>query len=334
MWQLPAGPIAAFLEDQVLATWHSDAAEVFEDWAELRCLIMQWVETTAFHVVQDAAEAEFSSCRGNRQGCKLSPSLWVCVSVYLLHLIEQEMGQTWCNEHLVGFADETHLRWDILNAPQLHQALGQAHRVLQILEQAGLKLSPEKTARLLRLEGVQAANIKRKIIEKTKDGRRLKLGLDYVLPLKQEHVYLGACVTYWDFEHKNMKHRVHAGKVAFQRVRKFLTAEKAATLQKRLRLWKAIIIPTVMYSITASGVLPKGFEMLRVMLTKQARAIARSPRYRMGGESGDEAITESDATIWQKVGIGSVLRPQSLLQLLEGAQGQATQRRKKTNTCA
>ena len=33
MWQLAAGPIAAFLEDQVLATWHSDAAEVFEDWS-------------------------------------------------------------------------------------------------------------------------------------------------------------------------------------------------------------------------------------------------------------------------------------------------------------
>ena len=115
--------------------------------SDLRCLIMQRVETTTSHVVQDDAEAEFSSCRGIRQGCKLSPSLWVCVSVYLLHLIEQEVGQTWCNEHLVGFADDTHLRWDILNAPQLHQALGQAHRVLQILEQASRKNSVSSTPR-------------------------------------------------------------------------------------------------------------------------------------------------------------------------------------------
>lgn len=269
----------------------------------LRCLIMQWVETTTFHVVQDDAEAVFTSSRGIRQGCKLSPSLWICISMYLLHLIEQEMGADWCNKHLVGFADDTHLRWDVLEAAHVHQALAQAHCVLHLLEKAGLKLSRDKTVCLLRLEGAQAPHIKRKITEMTKDGRVLKLGPEYILPLKQDHVYLGACITYGNFEHKNMKHRVHAGRVAFQRVRKFLMAEKAATLQKRLRLWKAIVIPTVMYSLTASGVLPKGFELLRIMLTKQARAIARSPRHRLGGENGDEVIAETDAAFWHKVGI-------------------------------
>ena len=151
----------------------------------------------------------------------------------------------------------------------------------------------------------------RKIIEKTKDGHVLKLSPEYILPLRRDHIYLGACITYGDFEHKNMQHRIHAGKVAFQRVRKFLMAAKAANVQKRLRLWKAIVVPTVMYSITASGVLPKGFDLLRVMLTKQARAIARSPRHRLGGESGEEAITESDADFWRKVGIDS---PEKLVQ--------------------
>ncbi|CAE7862461.1 unnamed protein product, partial [Symbiodinium necroappetens] len=257
---------------------------------ELRSLIMQWVETTTFHVVQDDEDEMFAASRGIRQGCWLSPTLWVCVSVFLLHTIEQELGERWCNDHLVGFADDTHLRWDIFTAPQLHQALDQAHRVLHILEQARLKLSRDKTVCLLRLEGGQAAHIKRKITEKTKDGRYLKLG---------------ACITYGDFEHKNVKHRVHAGKVAFQRVRKFLMAEKAASLQKRLRLWKAIVIPTVMYSITASGLLPKGFDLLRIMLTRPARAIARSPRYRTGGENGEDIITESDESFWRKVGLCS-----------------------------
>ena len=70
-------------------------------------------------------------------------------------------------------------------------------------------------------------------------------------------------------------------------------------------------MPTVMYSITAFGVLPKGFDLLRVMLTKQARAIARSPRHRLGGESGEEVITESDDDFWRKVGIDS---PEKLVQ--------------------
>lgn len=289
----------------------SSALKLMQVPDQLRCLILQWVETTTFHVVQDDAEAAFSSGRGIRQGCRLSPSLWVCISVYLLHSLEQEMGQRWCNDHLVGFADDTHLRWDIHDVAQLHQAMEQAHRVLQLFEKAGLKLSRDKTVCLLRVEGVQTPHIKRKIIEKTKDGHVLKLSPEYILPLRRDHIYLGACITYGDFEHKNMQHRIHAGKVAFQRVRKFLMAAKAASVQKRLRLWRAIVVPTAMYSITASGVLPKGFDLLRIMLTKQARAIARSPRHRLGGESGEETITESDATFWRKVGIDS---PEKLVQ--------------------
>ena len=128
------------------------------------------------------------------------------------------MGSRWCNDHLVGFADDTHLRWDIHDAAQLHQAMAQAHRVLQLFEKAGLKQSRDKTVCLLRVEGVQTPHIKRKIIEKTNDGHVLKLSPEYTLPLGRDHIYLGACITYGDFEHKNMQHRVHAGKVAFQRV--------------------------------------------------------------------------------------------------------------------
>ncbi|CAE7616475.1 unnamed protein product [Symbiodinium sp. CCMP2592] len=202
-------------------------------------------------------------------------------------------------------------------------ALAQAHRALQLLEKAGLKLSRDKTVCLLRVEGVQTPHIKRQLIDKTKDGRVLKISPDYILPLKQDHIYLGACITYGDFEHKNMQHRVHAGKVAFQRVRKFLMADKAASMQKRLRLWKAIVIPTVMYSITASGVLPKGFDALRVMLTKQARAIARSPRHRLGGDSGEEVITESDELFWRKVAM--VAPAQMVQQRLQAAVERTTE---------
>ena len=80
-----------------------------------------------------------------------------------------------------------------------------------------------------------------------------------------------------------------------------------------------------MYSITASGIPSKGFEMLRVALTKQARAIARSPRHRLGGESGDEVIAKSDAACWRKVGIAT---PEKLVQQrLEDAAARASQLR-------
>ena len=129
------------------------------------------------------------------------------------------------------------------------------------------------------MEGSQAPHAKKQVILHNKDGKFLQLSPQYVLPLKKSHVYLGAIISYDDFETLNARHRAHAGHVAFTRLRPYLTARRTLPLHKRLALWKATVATSTLYSITASGPTPKSFDLIRIQMTRQIRAIANSPRH-------------------------------------------------------
>ena len=263
--------------------------------ADLSYVIMSWVHATAFHVLKDGHTESYDSVRGIRQGCKLSPTLWCCISVLLTHKLNEQLGANWCQQHGVFFADDTHMRWNIESLQELDQACAQASKALGILESNGLVLSREKTVCLLRIDGTQAPAALRKIVHKTKDGRKLQLSGEYLLPLHTTHVYLGAV----DFEFQNAKHRAHAGQVTFQRLRKFLMAKRTVSFKRRLALWKSTVIPSMFYAVTASGLDRRGYDLIRIQMTKQVRAIANSPRH---------LTLESDNDFWRRIGIPNPLQ--------------------------
>ncbi|CAE7214910.1 unnamed protein product [Symbiodinium sp. CCMP2592] len=260
----------------------------------LRELILQWVEATSFYIGNGADAACYSSDKGFRQGCKLSPTLWVCVSVYVLRALDGVLSSGWSKQHTVGFADDLHFRWRFDDVAGLLTSLEQAGIVLSKLQQLKLKISVDKTVCLLRADGVQAPHALRKIIRKTKHGKLLRLDMNWEMPLKKSHIYLGACISYENFEKQNMLHRLQACKAAFCRLRPTLMAHRALSMHKRLMLWKVTVVTSAFYSLLASGFTAKIFDMLRVVLTRQARAIARSPRH---------LDLESDDCFWHRIQI-------------------------------
>ena len=262
--------------------------------AELTGLILQWVEATSFYIGSGADEVSYASAQGIRQGCKLSPTLWVCISVYVLRALDGVLSSNWSQQHAVGFADDLHFRWHFEDVGGLHAALQQAGAVLSKLQQLKLKISLDKTVCLLRADGAQAPHALRKITRKTKQGKLLRLDAAWEIPLKKFHIYLGACISYENFEKQNMLHRLQACRAAFCRLRPTLMAHRALNLHKRLALWKVTVVTSALYSLLASGFTAKTFDLLRVVLTRQARAIARSPRH---------LDLENDACFWNKIGI-------------------------------
>ena len=262
--------------------------------ADLQDILLKWTAATSYHIVQDSDDHHFGSDKGVRQGCRLSPTLWLCISYVIVHKIEAALGSGWCREHLVGFADDIHLRWEFTEAAQLHDALSQADQVLSLLESLGLTLNKEKSVCLLKIAGSQAPSLHRKLSRKTEQGRQLHISERWQLPWKAQHVYLGACISYGSFELENAQHRAKAGKAAYARLRGALHAHGILPLRKRLALWQHMVITSTLYSITASGLNRKAYDLLRVMLTKQARAIAKSPRH---------LDLESDAKFWVRVGL-------------------------------
>ncbi|CAE7739597.1 pol, partial [Symbiodinium sp. CCMP2592] len=284
------------------------ALEMLEVPADLIGIIMQWVHSTKFHIGGHPDEVQYGSDKGIRQGCKLSPTLWVCISVYLLRRMDNTLGLNWCQQHGVGFADDLHFRWRFEDVAGMQLALKQAGTVLQLLTACGLIISKEKTVCLLRADGVQAPNAIKKVVRKTKQGKLLKLDMNWEMPLKKSHIYLGACISYENFESQNMQHRLQACRAAFSRLRTTLMAHRALNMHRRLQLWKATVVTSAMYSLLASGFSAKTMDQFRVVLTRQARAIARSPVH---------LDLENNDKFWRRIGI--IAPVDMILQRLERA---------------
>ena len=121
----------------------------------------------------------------------------------------------------------------------------------------------------------------RKLVRKKnkQEDKQLCIDARWQLPLRKQHVYVGAVISYGAFEVQNAQHRKHAGQAAFARMRPTLMSQRALSLDKRLRLWRTIVVPTTMYSLCASGLTQQAFDLIRVMFVKQIRAMARSPRH-------------------------------------------------------
>ena len=258
--------------------------------ADLQELIKRWAQATTFHIHKADTQCSYSSDKGIRQGCKLSRTLWCCLIVYILNRIDQTLGTPWSQQHLVGFADDLHLRWLFSDRSGINSALQEAGTVLSLLEDIGFLLSRDKTVCLLRAEGVQVPHMLRKLVHKKNKQEERILCIDgrWQLPLRKQHVYLGAKISYGAFELQNAQHRKQAGQAAFARLRPTLMSQRALSLTKRLRLWQVFVVPATLYSLGASGLTKQAFDIIRVMFVRQIRAIARSPRHLT--EESDHAL--------------------------------------------
>ena len=79
--------------------------------------------------------------------------------MYILHRIDQALDQQWSQQHLIGFADDLHLRWLFRDRSGIDMASQEAEKVLSLLEDMGFLLSRDKTVCLLRAEGVQVPHM-------------------------------------------------------------------------------------------------------------------------------------------------------------------------------
>ena len=273
------------------------ALEFLEVPADLQGLVKRWVQATTFHIHKAETWCSYSSDKGIRQGCKLSPTLWCCLFVYILRRIDQALDQQCSQQHLIGFADDLHLRWLFRDRSGIDMALQEADKVFSLLEDMGFLLSRDKTVCLLRAEGVQVPHMLRKLVhKKNKQERILNISERWQLPLRKQHVYLGAKISYGAFELQNAQHRKQAGQAAFARLRPTLLSQRALSLTKRLRLWQVFVVPATLYSLGASGFTRPAYDLIRVMFVRQIRAIARSPRH---------LTEESDHSLLHRLGMMS-----------------------------
>ena len=75
------------------------------------------------------------------------------VSSYLLHQIENRLGDPWPSNSMTLYADDAHCAWNLESASDLTFFIRSAVAVLEVYQEYGMKINTEKSALIIRLVG-------------------------------------------------------------------------------------------------------------------------------------------------------------------------------------
>ena len=224
-----------------------------------------------------SCRAEVALGTGVRQGCGLSPLLWVAFTILAHDTISTYIP----TDSQTYYADDFHFAWELSCARDLRQACQLLPRLLADLEHMGMNVSLNKSVALLAIKGTEAEKLLKEFTMIRQGVRVLRVrhaaGL-FTLPLRRVHDYLGVKIGYATFELATVQHRMTLSWTAFHRLHSLLK-HPLIPLRKRVLLWKSCVWSVLSYGLPATGLDPNSAQQLVSGVMRQLRSVARSPAH-------------------------------------------------------
>ena len=227
--------------------------------SSLAQFFLQWLDQATYHFDHRRLKCSIVTSQGVRQGCKASPMEWTVFLMVLLTRLDAnlctETAQSWIEKHLLTYADDLLAKWNFQTKEEVSKALHQVGIILDVLEQLGMKINLNKSVLLLRLSGRQSRSLKKRLLVRQAGKIGLCIpranGQTTFMPVVPNHVYLGIKIGYQNFEQQTLAYRLHIGRIAFLRLRPWLTHRHAYPLQLRVQLWQTCIRSACLHGLQA-----------------------------------------------------------------------------------
>ncbi|CAE7194789.1 Pol [Symbiodinium sp. CCMP2592] len=216
--------------------------------------------------------------RGLRQGCPIAPIVYAAWTCRLGRLMDQALGDGWSRKHGTLFADDIFTHWVLRSPDDLKHAIQALWTLIDILQRLGMAISFQKTVAVLKLRGRLASKLSKSLLVWKQGAQYLRIRCDHQdvhIPLQTTIEYLGATLSYGNFEQQTLQTRAAQTTRRFQELRRVLRTNGALTLRHRLRLYKAVIWPILTYALTSVGVTNEVLKGVCSLMSGHLRKVLR-----------------------------------------------------------
>lgn len=149
-----------------------------------------------YYIPHKQSIGEIVSTRGIRQGSKDGPILWTLCMHLVLTDLAARFSHRWLHDHLIVFANDIHLRWDMQRLSDGLAALSDLNYILKAFQMYGFSINPDKSVVLFRVIDKGAIRFAKRWIQRTKAGPLLTLPDSSTrLPIVSKTAYLGVIIS-------------------------------------------------------------------------------------------------------------------------------------------
>ena len=245
---------------------------------ELVRVILRIHMETRLYIIHGDHEQTVSMQRGLRQGCPIAPIVYSAWTVLLCKKINNRISTGWAQSNMSIYADDKHCFWLFRSVQALQTALEQVKVVISCILDSEMVVNFTKSNAVLAVKGRKAAAITKTITRHWNGERCLRLRSepsDLYIPLRDRTTYLGAILSYHNFESQTAAHRAEAANAAFATLGKAIRTSGALSANRRLALYKTCVWPAVLYGIVSVGVHTSALRTLISTVAMHLRKVLR-----------------------------------------------------------
>ena len=135
----------------------------------------------------------------------------------------------------------------------------------------------------MKVDGPRTHILNKHHILRRKDGVYLKCatkdGLEFRVPVVKSRGYLGAIISYGNYQNETLQRRLQAAELSFTRIKTVLGCRRVIPLWQRLRVYSVCVTSALQYAIFASGFGPTEVAKTHGVCMRHLRYIAHSPKH-------------------------------------------------------